>query len=263
MAEGRAPRRGGKPTLYVMLPGRVAAPARQWLVERGLPYVDTLAEAMAVLHGWKAWSEYQEPALAIRPANMAPTAPHACGTLGEAAAKALLGEAGIPVNQERLAHGRRSRRCRQRAGLSGGAQDRLARHRAQIRCGRRRAGDHRHRRPAPATGLDAGQRAQAAPGARIAGYSLQRQEDGELELIVGARRDPQFGPQVLVGAGGVLVELLKDIAVLPAPIDAASARRALKVSRSRLCCVPTAVEGHWTRTPWSMPSSAWGGWPMI
>ena len=65
--------------------------------------------------------------------------------------------------------------------------------------------------------------ARAAPGARIDGFSLQRQEAGELELIVGARLDPQFGPQVLVGAGGVLVELLKDIAVLPAPVDAASA----------------------------------------
>ena len=47
-------------------------------------------------------------------------------------------------------------------------------------------------------------------------------------LIVGARRDPQFGAQVVVGAGGVLVELLKDVAVLPAPTDPASARRAVE-----------------------------------
>ena len=70
--------------------------------------------------------------------------------------------------------------------------------------------------------------AQAAPKARIEGFSLQKQESGELELIVGARRDAQFGAQVLVGAGGVLVELLKDVAVLPAPVDAVSARRAVE-----------------------------------
>jgi hypothetical protein len=70
--------------------------------------------------------------------------------------------------------------------------------------------------------------AQAAPQACIAGYSLQKQESGELELIVGARCDPQFGAQVLVGAGGVLVELLQDVAVLPAPVDARCARRAVE-----------------------------------
>lgn len=46
-------------------------------------------------------------------------------------------------------------------------------------------------------------------------------------MIVGARHDAQFGAQVIVGAGGVLVELFKDVAVLPAPVDAASACAAL------------------------------------
>ena len=59
-----------------MLPGRVATPSREFLVERGLPYVDTLAEAMAVLRGWKAWSTYQEPDAPARPADMAATPVH-------------------------------------------------------------------------------------------------------------------------------------------------------------------------------------------
>lgn len=70
--------------------------------------------------------------------------------------------------------------------------------------------------------------AKEAPKARIDGYSLQAQESGELELIIGAKRDAQFGAQIIVGAGGVLVELLKDIVVLPAPVDAAAARRAVE-----------------------------------
>ncbi|MNT62289.1 hypothetical protein D3C72_1999980 [compost metagenome] len=73
-----------------------------------------------------------------------------------------------------------------------------------------------------------------SPQARIAGFYLQSQESGELELIVGVRRDPQFGPQVVVGSGGVLVEMLRDIAVLPAPLareTALAALHGLKVAR--------------------------------
>lgn len=47
-------------------------------------------------------------------------------------------------------------------------------------------------------------------------------EDG-VECIIGAKRDPQFGPVVLFGAGGVLVELTADSVVRLAPIDEASA----------------------------------------
>jgi hypothetical protein len=39
-----------------------------------------------------------------------------------------------------------------------------------------------------------------------------------IELIVGLRRDPQFGPVVLVGLGGILAEVLDDVAVRLAPI---------------------------------------------
>jgi acetate---CoA ligase (ADP-forming) len=48
-----------------------------------------------------------------------------------------------------------------------------------------------------------------------------------VELIVGARRDPQFGALVLVGIGGVLAEVLDDVVVRIAPIDAGHARQML------------------------------------
>jgi len=230
LADGaERPAAGGKPTLYVMLPGRVAAPARQMLAQRGLPYVDTMAEAMAVLRGWKSWSVHREPDAPVRPQGMAHTSAPAEGTLGEADSKALLLAAGIPVNQERLV--RNADEAVDAAGALGFplvlkvASPDIA-HKSDVggvALDIADADDLRARLAAMQASV-----ARRAPQARIAGYSLQKQESGELELIVGARRDPQFGAQVVVGAGGVLVELLKDLVVLPAPVDVASARRAIE-----------------------------------
>ena len=47
---------------------------------------------------------------------------------------------------------------------------------------------------------------------------------GEAEVIVGARRDAHFGPMVLVGLGGVAVEILKDVALAPGPVSPTRAR---------------------------------------
>ena len=63
-----------------------------------------------------------------------------------------------------------------------------------------------------------------------------RPEDGEVSLLVapmvsGARefiigmiRDPQFGPMVMLGVGGVLAEAIADVAFRPVPVDEVTAR---------------------------------------
>jgi acyl-CoA synthetase (NDP forming) len=55
------------------------------------------------------------------------------------------------------------------------------------------------------------------------GYSVEAMADTSdgVELIVGCRRDPRFGPIVLVGLGGIYAELMHDVAVAlaPAPAD--------------------------------------------
>jgi acyl-CoA synthetase (NDP forming) len=54
-----------------------------------------------------------------------------------------------------------------------------------------------------------------------------------IEMILGARRDPQFGPVIMFGFGGVLAELHKDIVFALPPFDAPYARRRLDELRMR------------------------------
>jgi acyl-CoA synthetase (NDP forming) len=75
------------------------------------------------------------------------------------------------------------------------------------------------------------------PAAKINGILVQRMEKGLAEVILGFRRDPQIGPIVVLGAGGVLAEIYKDIAIRIAPVNIGTARamvdevRALAVIR--------------------------------
>jgi len=61
-------------------------------------------------------------------------------------------------------------------------------------------------------------------------FSLEAAEDvaSGFELLVGARRDPRFGPLVVVAAGGIQAELARDTAVALAPIDAAAAEALIR-----------------------------------
>jgi len=60
----------------------------------------------------------------------------------------------------------------------------------------------------------------AHAGARIEGLLVQQMVSG-VEAIVGARSDPLYGPLLLIGAGGVLVELARDVALRLLPVAAA------------------------------------------
>jgi acetate---CoA ligase (ADP-forming) subunit alpha len=63
-----------------------------------------------------------------------------------------------------------------------------------------------------------------APGARFEGVAVEPMAPAGLELSAGIARDERFGALVMVGFGGVLIEVLKDTALRLAPIDAAEAR---------------------------------------
>jgi acyl-CoA synthetase (NDP forming) len=57
------------------------------------------------------------------------------------------------------------------------------------------------------------------PDAGVEGFSVQPMVRGDAEVVVGARRDPHFGAVVMVGLGGIAVELLNDVALAPAPVS--------------------------------------------
>lgn len=63
------------------------------------------------------------------------------------------------------------------------------------------------------------------------GFLVQRKISSLGEIFVGARVDADFGPLVVVGAGGIQVELYKDVAIRLAPIDEKSALEAIASTR--------------------------------
>jgi acetyltransferase len=68
------------------------------------------------------------------------------------------------------------------------------------------------------------------PAAVVSGFLVQEMVDG-LEMILGVREDPQFGPFMLAGVGGVTVEAMRDVAIRLLPIDEDTARGMLSSLR--------------------------------
>lgn len=72
---------------------------------------------------------------------------------------------------------------------------------------------------------------QRYPGAIIHGLTVQKMAPPGIQVIVGMNKDPQFGPVLMFGLGGILVELLKDVSFRIVPVtkrDAAEMIREIK-----------------------------------
>ena len=93
----------------------------------------------------------------------------------------------------------------------------------------------------------------ARAAARLNGILVQQMEQGLAEVIVGYKRDPQVGPVVLLGVGGVLAEIYKDFAVRLAPVTEDEAQRMIDEVKGR-SEEHTSESSHMSES--RMPSSA-------
>ena len=84
----------------------------------------------------------------------------------------------------------------------------------------------------------------ADPKATIEGVSVQRMAEPGVEVITGMTTDPQFGPVLMFGLGGVLVEVLKDVAFRVVPLTKRDAGQMIREIQGF-----PLLEGHRGRQP--------------
>ncbi|MEM3403308.1 MAG: acetate--CoA ligase family protein [Nitrososphaeria archaeon] len=67
-----------------------------------------------------------------------------------------------------------------------------------------------------------------APNAKIVGVLVVKMAPKSVEVVIGMLRDPTFGPTVMFGLGGVLIEIMKDVVFRIAPVDKKEALEMIK-----------------------------------
>ena len=216
-----------KPCLVVLQPGQVADAARRTLREHGLFYFDDLHEAVRVIDGYRALAgarrrrARRESAPGAAPAGLR-------GALDEAQAKRVLAAFGVPVNHGEVAADAAAGQSAAE-GLSAPFAVKLVSPDIVHKSDAGAVALGLATPPAVARAIDDIQTrlGRRQPSARIEGFLVQEMVTGQLEMFIGARRDPLFGALVTVGAGGTLVELLQDTAVRRAPVSRDEAREML------------------------------------
>lgn len=230
-AIAEAARDCGKPVTIVCTPGAAANAAREAIRAMGLTYFDSVEQALRVLSLIAEYDRLRgEAADALeRPANLpAPEtlAALAAGLQTESEVKRLIAAYGVAVAREAF------------AGSPKAAADAAAKIEFPVVL-KAVSRDIVHKSDAGAVRvgladsaavLEAAQEMQeriraTLPDARVEGFSVQEMVQGEAEVIAGIRHDEQFGPIVIVGLGGIAVEILHDVAVATAPVTAAQVRR--------------------------------------
>lgn len=67
-----------------------------------------------------------------------------------------------------------------------------------------------------------------SPQARVHGVSVQHMAPRGVEVIIGMTRDPQFGPVLMFGLGGIMVEVLRDVSFRLVPLTQRDARQMVR-----------------------------------
>jgi acetyltransferase len=212
----------------------------------GIPVLrDGLQAARAVAH--LAWYQEKARRAAAREPVPEPLAGPArseaglllrgAGALGEHEAKRVLEHYGIPVTREALVPLADGADGAVRVARELGYPVALKVQSAQIL--------HKTEAGGVALGLDSDAAVRLAharilsdarrfdPKAELEGVLVQEMVEGGVEVIVGATRDPVFGPVVMFGLGGIFVEALGDVAFRVAPLRRADAEEMLEEIKGR------------------------------
>jgi acyl-CoA synthetase (NDP forming) len=229
----------GKPVVVAAPQTSVAAAFKQL----GLPVYPTEAEAVRALGQFLSHTELLAAVAARRPPLPAKPRPQrATQLLHEADSLALLAAAGVPVARHRLCRtGDEARAAFAELGAAEvvvkGCSDQVT-HKSDLGLVKLGLGNAE----AVVQAFADVQAAATKAGVPLAGVLVAERVRGRRELMIGARRDPVFGPVVLVGDGGAYVEAMPDAQVLLPPFDAARVEQALR--RLRIAPLLDGVRGE-------------------
>ncbi|WP_137392170.1 acetate--CoA ligase family protein [Rhodoligotrophos defluvii] len=220
----------GKPFALAVMPGSAADGVRQELRRIGCPFVDRVDDAVRMLKGYMSLLDRQPAKTTpVRPAGLPSADQHLAGPLLEHEVKDLLQSYGVPVARETFCADRREAvNAAERIGFPvvlkvvaeglvhksdiGGVRLNLTSAEAV-----RAAWDEIEEMIA-----------EHAPDSLFRGGLVSEMVRWRDELIIGVKRDEQFGSMVLVGFGGITVELDPDTVLAPAPVDKAQAEKMLR-----------------------------------
>jgi len=204
----------GKPAVVAVLGDESPIPAEFYSMfrERGIPVFRSPERALQALAHATRYGRALAQAGARAPSINAPPLPHD-GTLPEYVGKAYLAALGVTIPKGKLA--------RDLAAAKGIAAE--IGYPVALKA-QASALSHKSDRGGVILGIASVEALAAAwdemqaamAGIALDGILVERMVKGGLEMIVGARRDPDWGPVVMVGLGGIFVETLKDVRLMPA-----------------------------------------------
>jgi acyl-CoA synthetase (NDP forming) len=204
----------GKPAVVAALGDESPIPAEFYSMfrERGIPVFRSPERALQALAHATRYGRALAAEDATAPSIKAPPLPHD-GTLPEYVGKAYLAALGVAIPKGKLA---RDLKAATAIASEIGYPVALKAQASTL--------SHKSDHGGVILGLDsvealasAWNEMQAAmTGIALDAILVERMVKGGLEMIVGARRDPSWGPVVMVGLGGIFVETLKDVRLMPA-----------------------------------------------
>ncbi len=224
--------RRGKRLLAFAAPQADAALAL--FARAGVPAFRTPEACADALRALARWREPQEPALpagdeiAAVAAASALVAQYERGSLDEAQSRSVFATLGVPQGDWRVIVDAADRDpLPVPAAVKVLSPDIL--HKSDVGSVRLGCATQAEARTAFVEVLECARR--AMPEARLRGAIVQRMEAGLGEVILGFRHDPQTGPTIVVGAGGTLAEVYRDVVVRPAPVSLDEATRMVAAVR--------------------------------